>query len=76
MSDIETQLPNWITNRRYCTVKDLMRLFNVSRATIDRWCRDNPIFPKKRKLGVPGRGNCSTRFIVAEVATYVDIVDS
>ncbi|PVA06623.1 hypothetical protein DC363_08810 [Thalassorhabdomicrobium marinisediminis] len=70
------QLPNWISNRRYCTIKDLMRLFDVSRPTIDRWCRENPQFPRKRKLGIPGRGNCSTRFIVSEVAAYVDLIDA
>lgn len=75
MIDTHTHLPNWLSKNRYCTVKDLMRLFNVSRATIDRWCRDNPKFPTKRKLGIPGRGNCSTRFLVSEVAVYVDFVD-
>lgn len=48
-----------------------MRLFDVSRATIDRWCRENPAFPGKVKLGVPGSGFCSTRFVVSQVADYV-----
>ena len=69
------QLPRWFSDRRYCTIKDLMRLFNVSRPTIDRWCRENPQFPQKRKLGIQGVGNCSTRFVVAEVAAYVDLID-
>lgn len=69
------QLPRWMSGRRYCKLKDLMRLFEVSRATIDRWCRDNPDFPKKRKLGTQGVGNCSTRFLVAEVAAYVDLIE-
>ena len=76
MSESKTHLPGWLTGRRYCTVKHLMRLFDVSRATIDRWSRDIPTFPNKLKLGPPGRGNCSTRFLVSEVATYVDTIDS
>ncbi len=67
-------LPTWISKNTYCKIKDLMRLFDVSRATIDRWCRENPGFPQKRKLGSSGRGNCSTRFVVSEVADYVDTV--
>jgi predicted DNA-binding transcriptional regulator AlpA len=75
MSEQNTRLPNWLMDHRYCTIKHLMRLFNVSRATIDPWCRENSEFPTKRKLGSPGRGNCSTRFVVSEVAAYVDIID-
>lgn len=71
MSDTTRNLPNWLASRHYCTTKDLMRLFDVSRATIDRWCRENPAFPGKVKLGIPGSGSCSTRFVVAEVAAYV-----
>lgn len=71
MNDLPINLPNWLTCRHYCTTKDLMRLFDVSRATIDRWCRENPAFPGKVKLGIPGSGACSTRFVVAEVAAYV-----
>lgn len=66
------QLPHRFSDCMYCTIKDLMRLFRVSRPTIDRWCRDVPNFPPKRKLGAPGVGNCSTRFLVSDVATYVD----
>jgi predicted DNA-binding transcriptional regulator AlpA len=75
MFDHHKQLPRWFSDGRYCTINDLMRLFKVSRPTIDRWCRDNPQFPKKRKLGVQGIGNCSTRFVVSEVAAYVDMID-
>ena len=75
MTNQQTDLPYWIIDRRYCKVKDLMRLFDVSRATIDRWCRDNPNFPKKRKLGIPGCGNCSTRFVVTELASYLSGID-
>lgn len=75
MTETNNGLPGWLSKNRYCTVKHLMRLFDVSRATIDRWCRDNPEFPRKRKLGIPGRGNCSTRFLVSEVAAYVEFVD-
>lgn len=76
MPNPDTKLPNWIAGRQYCTVKDLMRLFEVSRATIDRWCRKIPEFPKKRKLGVPGCCNCSTRFIVSEVEAYQNTIES
>jgi len=48
-----------------------MRLFDVSRPTIDRWCRDNPDFPRKLKLGLPGNDYYSTRFVVSEVNHYV-----
>ena len=75
MPDNHSGLPDWLSSRRYCTVKHLMRLFEVSRPTIDRWCRDNPAFPSKLKLGVPGRGNCSTRFIVADVKTYLAAIE-
>lgn len=75
MSKEHEHLPQWISRNTYCKTKDLMRLFDVSRATIDRWCRENSAFPQKRKLGIPGRGNCSTRFLVTEVAGYVDIVN-
>ena len=73
--DKNSNLPSWLEGRRYCTNKDLMRLFNVSRATVDRWCRENPSFPKKVKLGVPGQGNCSTRFVVTEVSSYLDAIE-
>jgi predicted DNA-binding transcriptional regulator AlpA len=76
MPEYHSQLPRWLSDRRYCKIKDLMKLFSVSRPTIDRWCRDNPKFPKKRKLGIPGNGNCSTRFVVSEVAAYMDLVDN
>lgn len=56
---------------RYYTNKDLQNLFNVTRATIDRWCRTNPEFPKKIKLGIPGTGNNPTRFLVSEVTAYL-----
>jgi predicted DNA-binding transcriptional regulator AlpA len=68
-------LPTWISRNPYCKTKDLMRLFDVTRSTIDRWCRENPAFPQKRKLGTPGRGHCSTRFLVSEVASYVATVN-
>lgn len=71
MLETASHLPAWLADRKYCTVKHLMRLFDVSRPTIDRWCRDNPDFPKKLKLGVPGNDYYSTRFVVAEVDQYV-----
>ncbi|MCL3881916.1 hypothetical protein [Marivita sp. GX14005] len=71
MSDTNTFLPKWLAKRHYCTIKDLMRLFEVSRPTIDRWHRENPSFPRKHKIGNPFNENCSTRFIVAEVNAYV-----
>lgn len=56
---------------RYCVNKDLQSVFNVSRATIDRWCRERPGFPKKIKLGPDIAGNSSTRFLVEEVVAYL-----
>ncbi|WP_411975560.1 helix-turn-helix transcriptional regulator [Sulfitobacter faviae] len=75
MSDTNTSLPKWLSGRRYCTIKDLMRLFEVSRATIDRWHRENPDFPRKHKFGNPFNENCSTRFVVPEVNAYVAMVE-
>lgn len=75
MTDHRTKLPKWLVSRHYCTVKDLMRLFEVSRATIDRWCRENPAFPAKVKLGNPFNENRSTRFVVAEVAVYLEMLE-
>lgn len=69
-------LPAWLSKNAYCKVKDLMRLFDVSRATIDRWCREIPEFPRKLKLVIPGRGHCSTQFLVTEVATYVVAINN
>lgn len=75
MSETNTSLPKWLSGRRYCTIKDLMRLFEVSRATIDRWHRDNPRFPRKQKFGNPFNENFSTRFLVPEVNAYVARVE-
>lgn len=75
MTDNRSNLPKWIANGHYCTVKDLMRLFGVTRATIDRWCRDNPEFPVKVKLGNPFNENCSTRFVVSDVAAYLSKIE-
>ncbi|QUJ76951.1 hypothetical protein KDD17_02555 [Sulfitobacter albidus] len=75
MSDTNTSLPKWLAHRRYCTIKDLMRLFEVSRATVDRWHRENPQFPRKHKFGNPFNENYSTRFIVSEVNAYVALVE-
>jgi predicted DNA-binding transcriptional regulator AlpA len=41
---------------RYYKNKDLQSLFNVSRATIDRWCRTNPEFPQKNQTGLARNG--------------------
>lgn len=58
--------------RRYYTNKDLQKLFGVSRATIDRWCREKPNFPKKVNLVDPWHaGHGSVRFLVAEVEAYL-----
>lgn len=58
--------------RRYYTNKDLQRLFGVSRATIDRWSRENPDFPKKVRLVREWHaGHGTTRFLVAEVEAYL-----
>lgn len=75
MNDTNTSLPKWLANRRYCSIKDLMKLFEVSRATIDRWHRENPQFPRKHKFGNPFNVNCSTRFIVSEVNDYIISVE-
>jgi predicted DNA-binding transcriptional regulator AlpA len=75
MSDTINFPPKWLAGRRYCTIKDLMKLFEVSRATIDRWHRENPNFPRKHKFGNPFNENCSTRFIVSEVMAYVSAVE-
>lgn len=75
MSDSIDTPPKWLAGRRYCTIKDLMKLFEVSRATIDRWHRENPNFPRKHKFGNPFNENCSTRFIVSEVMTYISTVE-
>lgn len=75
MSEQSPDLPKGLAGRRYCKVKDLMRLFDVSRATIDRWCRENPAFPTKVKLGNPFSENCSTRFIVSDVAEYLAVIE-
>ncbi|MBU2868475.1 helix-turn-helix domain-containing protein [Pacificibacter marinus] len=75
MGPLHTTLPKWLEGRRYCTIKDLMRLFGVSRATIDRWCRENESFPSKHKFGNPFNENCSTRFSVSEVKSYISKVE-
>lgn len=75
MTNHHTELPKWLVGRHYCKVKDLMRLFDVSRATIDRWCRENPAFPNKVKLGNPFNENSSTRFVVSDVAAYLEVIE-
>lgn len=71
MTNTNTFLPKWLANRSYCSVKDLMKLFEVSRATVDRWHRENPQFPRKHKFGNQFNPNCSTRFIVADVNNFI-----
>lgn len=71
MSATNTHLPAWLADRKYCTVKHLMRLFDVSRPTIDRWCRQNPTFPKKIKLGLQGNDYSCTRFVVTDLEKYI-----
>jgi predicted DNA-binding transcriptional regulator AlpA len=56
---------------RYCINKDPQGVLNTSRATIDRWCRERPYFPKKIKLGIDGAGNCSPRFLAGKVRAYL-----
>ncbi len=75
MSDTNASLPKWLAHRRYCSISDLMRLFEVSRATIHRWHRENPRFPRKHKFGNPFNENCSTRFIVPELNAYIEAVE-
>lgn len=75
MSDTNTSLPKWLSNRHYCRISDLMKLFEVTRPTIDRWHRENPEFPRKRKIGNRFNENCSTHFIVSEVNAYVAMIE-
>lgn len=64
-------LPSWLRGRTFCTIKDLQRLFEVSRATIDRWSRDLPDFPKKVHVGYDQRQVGPVRFHVDELRSYV-----
>lgn len=67
-----TDLPVPRTAPRFYSNKDMQRIFGVSRATIDRWCRENPHFPKKVNLiGSWHSGRGSTRFVITEVEAYL-----
>ncbi len=43
---------------RYYTINQVAEMFGVTRATIDRWHRDRPDFPRKVSLGM----NCARFF--------------
>ncbi|CAM3511532.1 AlpA family phage regulatory protein [Paracoccus nototheniae] len=65
-------LPSWLSRKHFCTNKDLQRFFDVSRATIDRWSRERPNFPKKFKLS-DSHGSI-TRFLTSDVRNYIEAI--
>lgn len=64
-------LPKWLKGRTFCRINDMMRLFEVSRATIDRWCRQDPRFPKKVRITAEPGDTTSPRFLVNDVRQYL-----
>ncbi len=64
-------MPNWLQNRTFCQIQDMMNLFEVSHATIDRWSHDVPAFSKKVKIIQNPIINAATRFMVEDVRTYM-----
>ncbi|KFE35503.1 helix-turn-helix transcriptional regulator [Thioclava atlantica] len=55
---------------RYYTINQVAEMFGVTRATIDRWHRDRPDFPRKVSLGM----NCA-RFRVADIENWIARVE-
>ncbi|WP_018000153.1 hypothetical protein [Paracoccus sp. N5] len=54
----------------------MQKLLGASRATIGRWHREIPNFPRKIKNGTPRTENCSTRFLVSEVEAYLEVLEA
>ncbi|TNF13228.1 MAG: helix-turn-helix domain-containing protein [Rhodobacteraceae bacterium] len=52
---------------RYYTIPEVAKIFGVTRATVDRWHRDRPDFPRKVLLG-PG----SARFRVTDIDAWLE----
>jgi prophage regulatory protein len=57
--------PGWTAAVQYLTVGDVAALLRVSKATIWRWVKTNPDFPKPRKLS-----NGATRWSFAEIVAF------
>lgn len=61
---------------RYYTPAELCALFSISRATLNRWAKNIPGFP--RKINIAGgfeRGPC-VRYLRSEVHEYLERVES
>ncbi len=71
MPNANPTLPSWLKDKYFCTNKDLQRLFGVSRATLDRWSREDPTFPRKIKLSLGSPSSCATRFLASDVVNYL-----
>jgi prophage regulatory protein len=57
--------PGWTSSVQYLTVGDVAALLRVSKATIWRWVKTNPDFPRPRKLS-----NGATRWSFAEIVAF------
>jgi len=61
---------------RYYTPAELCTLFSISRATLNRWAKDIPGFPRKINIaGVFGRRPC-IRYLRSEVHEYLERIES
>lgn len=60
---------------RYYRPSELCELLCISRATLNRWVKSNPDFPRKINIDTSGRGPC-IRYLRSEVHAYLERVES
>lgn len=60
---------------RYYRPAELCELLCISRATLNRWAKSHPGFPRKINIDTSGRGPC-IRYLRSEVHEYLDRVES